>query len=370
MSVIGGPQVKTRFFQIASVAVFLLSASAQNSTTPPANASMSMIPTNGAELVPSGQNYSGNIEPIPWSTRPEVYDHTGNAVRHGRARLNMIRVHYYTAGSGPPLLLVHGTPKTNYYWYKLVPLLSQHYTIVAPDLRGFGYTDKPGAEMGYDSRTNAKDLADLMTMLGHSTFYVHGEDRGAEFAYVLAAEYRDRVLALSFGEMLLSGYGLDNASQFTESNVMLQYEQRGVWTWHIPFFYMIDVATMLITGHEEEFWTYFMEAECYNPISLSRQAIAEWTGLAKGPGGLRGILETYRAGLVNGQINHELVPNKLAMPVMTIGSPEFFGSLVKPEMEMAANNVTQSYIFEECGHSLALEAEVRLADALLGFFGQ
>jgi hypothetical protein len=123
---------------------------------------------------------------------------------------------------------------------------------------------------------------------------------GAEFAYVLAAEYRDRVLALSFGEMLLSGYGLDNASQFTDSNVMLQYEQRGVWTWHIPFFYQIDIATMLITGHEVEFWTYFMEAECYNPIALSREAITEWTGSAKSPGGLRGILETYRAGLVNG----------------------------------------------------------------------
>lgn len=110
--------------------------------------------------------------------------------------------------------------------------------------------------------------------------------------------------------MLLSGYGLDNASQFTESNVMLQYEQRGVWTWHIPFFYQIDIATMLITGHEKEFWTYFMEAECYNPIALSRQAIIEWTELAKGPGGLRGILETYRAGLVNGKaistVTHDL----------------------------------------------------------------
>lgn len=167
-----------RLPQILQAAASLLSfATAQNGTAPPASASMPMIPTNGAELVPSGQNYSGNIKPIPWSTRPEVYDHIGNAVRHGRARLNMVRMHYYTAGSGPPLLLVHGTPKTNYYWYKLVPLLSQHFTIVAPDLRGFGYTDKPGAEMGYDSRTNAKDLADLMTMLGHNTFYVHGEDR-------------------------------------------------------------------------------------------------------------------------------------------------------------------------------------------------
>lgn len=78
------------------------------------NASM---PMNGSSLIPAGSsNYSGNIPPISWTTRPEVYDHSGNAVRHGRARLNQIRMHYYTAGSGPPLLLIHGTPKTNYYW--------------------------------------------------------------------------------------------------------------------------------------------------------------------------------------------------------------------------------------------------------------
>ena len=166
------------FSQVILIAASLMFlACAQNGIAPTANDPMPMIPMNGAKLIPSAQNYSGNIKPIPWTTRPEVYDHTGNAVRHGRVRLNKIRMHYYTAGSGPPLLLVHGTPKTNYYWYKLVPLLTRHFTIVAPDLRGFGYTDKPGAEMGYDSRTNAKDLADLMTTLGYNTFYVHGEDR-------------------------------------------------------------------------------------------------------------------------------------------------------------------------------------------------
>ncbi|KAF2033154.1 alpha/beta-hydrolase [Setomelanomma holmii] len=269
----------------------------------------------------------------------EVYDHTGNAVRHGRARLYSIRMHYYTAGSGPPLLLVHGTPKTNYYCYKLVPLLSEHFTLVEPDLRGFGYTDKPGAEIGYNSSPNAKDLADLMTKLGHEQFYVHGEDRIS------------RVLTLSFGEMLLSGYGLDKYAQLTESNVMAQYEGIG----------------MLIQGKEREFWSYFMESECYNPIALSREAITEWTDAAKSPGGLRGILETYRAGLVNGQVNSMLMQQKLTLPVMTIGSPEFFGALVRPGMLMVANSVERSYMFEECGHSLALEAEVRLADALKGF---
>jgi hypothetical protein len=136
-----------------------------------------LIPLNGSTLIPSGNNYSGNIHPIPWSTRPEVYDHNGNAVRHGRARLNDIRMHYYIAGSGPPLLLIHGTPKTNYYWYKLVPLLTPYFTVVAPDVRGFGYTDKPPAAMGYNNTAQAADMAGLMDLLGFERFYVHGEDR-------------------------------------------------------------------------------------------------------------------------------------------------------------------------------------------------
>jgi hypothetical protein len=71
---------------------------------------------------------------------------------------------------------------------------------------------------------------------------------------------------------------------------------------------------------------------------------------------------------VSGKINTELRQNLLTLPVMTIGAPEFFGVNVREEMLLVANNVQQSYIFEECGHSLALEAEVRLAEALVGFF--
>ena len=98
-----------------------------------------------------------------------------------------LRWHYQKLGQGPVLLLLHGTPKTHFYWHKLIPLLTPHFTVVAPDLRGFGDTDKPPAEEGYDSLTNAKDVAALMTHLGHDSFHLHGEDRGAEFAYALAA---------------------------------------------------------------------------------------------------------------------------------------------------------------------------------------
>lgn len=56
---------------------------------------------------------------------------------------------------------------------------------------------------------------------------------------------------------------------------MAQQEGRGIWLWHIPFFWLPNVPEILITGKEEEFWAYFIESECYNPIAISRQAIEE-----------------------------------------------------------------------------------------------
>jgi pimeloyl-ACP methyl ester carboxylesterase len=135
---------------------------------------------------------------------PETFDHEKCAVKHGMARVNGIRLHYITAGHGPALLLLHGTPKTHYYWYKIMPHLTPHFSVVAPDLRGFGATDKPPASEGYDGATNAKDMIELMDQLGHEKFAVHGEDRGATYAFCLAGLYRDRVTHLSFCEMVLS----------------------------------------------------------------------------------------------------------------------------------------------------------------------
>ena len=297
----------------------------------------------------------------------EIHDDQGRAVNHGRARVNGIRMHYVTAGAGEPLLLRHGTPKNHYYWYKLIPLLTKHFTVVAPDLRGFGYTDKPPAEEGYDALTNAHDVAALMAGLGHDAYHVHGEDRGAEFAYALAATYRDRVKTLSFCEMLLSGEGLEEWSNFTPQNISAQFRQQGVWVWHIPFFWIPHLPEMLITGREREFWEFWIKAETWNPNAISDEAISEWINCLKAPGGLRGCLETYRAGLKNARINQDLKQQKLTLPIMTVGAPEFFGPLVEEQMLKVAEAVERSAIFDECGHSLSLEAEDRMATMLRDF---
>ncbi len=268
-----------------------------------------------------------------------------------------------SAGAGEPLLLLHGTPKTHYYWYKLIPLLTRDFTVVAPDLRGFGDTERPVAEEGYDVLTNADDMAGLMSALGHEQFHIHGEDRGAEFGYGLAATYPDRVKTLSFAEMLLSGEGLEEWSFFTPENI----ETKPPWLWHIPFFWLPDYPEMLITGKEKEFWSAWMKAETWNPSAITEEAIDEWISKITAPGGLRGVLETYRATLKNARINRELKKDKLKMPVLTIGAPEFFGELVEDQMQRVAEKVERAEVFEECGHSLALKAEDRLADLLREF---
>ncbi len=66
----------------------------------------------------------------------QITDHQGNSVSHGRVLVNGVRLHYVTAGSGTHLLLLHGVPKTSFYWYRIIPLLTPHFTIVGSGYQG------------------------------------------------------------------------------------------------------------------------------------------------------------------------------------------------------------------------------------------
>lgn len=300
----------------------------------------------------------------------EIYDHAGKPVTHGRARVNGIRMHYIHAGGGSEtLLLLHGTPKDSYYWYKLVPLLTKNFTIVAPDLRGCGYTDKPLTADGYDSATNVQDLKELLSQLKVETFHVHGEDRGAEFAFAVAASCRDRVKSLSFCEMAISGFGLEETSYWTQENVTAQYRQQGAWCWHLGFFAVPHVPEMLIQGHEREFWETFMRQECYDPTAIEPAALDHWVDCSVQPGGVRGILETYRAGPKSAAHHRELLEagGKLKVKTMAIGAQEFFGPVVEKSISRVVERVNRNEVFEQCGHSLALERPDRLARCLREF---
>lgn len=297
----------------------------------------------------------------------EMYDHNGKAVHHGLARTNGIRMHYTIAGEGPTILLLHGTPKTNAYWYQVMPILTRHFTVVAPDLRGFGYTDKPGASEGYDNETMVRDLEGLMKSLKCDRFYIHGEDRGAEYGWAYAAMHPEQVTAMSYGEMAISGYGIEEASYFTEENLTAQYNNTGKWLWHVPFFFTQNIPEMLLAGHECEFWDQLLKGSAYNPHSLSDELLAEWNDRFMAPGGMRGILETYRAEIKNMHINRNLIEKngKLKLPVITVGGIEFYGITVKDHAAKIFDNIKESCVLQECGHHLANEQPEQLAEIII-----
>ncbi len=289
-----------------------------------------------------------------------IVDHTGKPVEHGRAKVNGVRLHYVKAGAGEPLFLLHGVPKTHYHWRHVIPLLSKHFTVIAPDLRGLGDSEHP--VLGYDMKNMGEDIAQLATHLGYETFNLVGEDWGASTAYQVAAQYPDRVRKLVYQEMILPGYGLEDYSFLTEQNVKTY-----VWLWHINFYNVPDFPEMLITGKEREYFTYFIKHECHDPTAVSEDNLDEYIRCYSSPGGLRCCFEIYRATLASGHQNKEAAKTKLKMPVLAVGSQYFIGADNERQMREVAEDVRG--VILPRGHQLAEECPEQLAAEYIKFFG-
>jgi haloacetate dehalogenase len=111
-----------------------------------------------------------------------------------------IRIHARTAGSGAPVLLLHGYPETLAMWHRVAPALAERHAVVLADLRGYGGSDKPGPGIGdaaYAKRAMALDQVRLMAALGHGRFAVVGHDRGGRVAHRLALDHPLRVSAVA-----------------------------------------------------------------------------------------------------------------------------------------------------------------------------
>ncbi len=99
----------------------------------------------------------------------------------------------------PPLLLLHGFPQTHVLWHRVARQLAADYTLVLPDLRGYGDSSRlPGLpdHANYSKREMARDMVAVMDALGHARFFVCGHDRGGRVAHRLAVDHPERVLRL------------------------------------------------------------------------------------------------------------------------------------------------------------------------------
>jgi len=114
----------------------------------------------------------------------------GFAVR--RIHANGVDIHCVVGGSGPPLLLLHGYPQTHAMWHRIAPALAQHYTVVCPDLRGYGDSGKAASDAthaAYSKRAMAQDMVDVMRALGFARFRAAGHDRGGRVAHRLCVDH-------------------------------------------------------------------------------------------------------------------------------------------------------------------------------------
>jgi alpha-beta hydrolase superfamily lysophospholipase len=124
---------------------------------------------------------------------------------HHMAVVNGIQIHYVIGGHGLPVVLLHGWPETWYEWHKVMPALAKKYTVIVPDLRGLGDSSKPLT--GYDGKTTAEDIHQLVSQLGFKDIFLVGHDWGVQVAYSYAAAHPNEVRRLVILDIPVPGIG-------------------------------------------------------------------------------------------------------------------------------------------------------------------
>lgn len=132
-------------------------------------------------------------------------------------------IHTLVGGEGPPILLLHGAPQSHFSWAEVAVDLAKDYTVVATDLRGYGYSSKPeGGEnhINYSKRTMARDQVEVMSSLGYDEFVLFGHDRGGRVARRLTLDYPDKVQKLSVLDIVPAHYLYTNTTrEFAEAYI-------------------------------------------------------------------------------------------------------------------------------------------------------
>lgn len=204
------------------------------------------------------------------------------------AVIDGIDIHAIRGGSGPALLLLHGHPQTHAIWHKVAPVLAQHFTVVAADLRGYGDSGKPVGlpdHSNYSKRRMALDQVELMRTLGFEAFSVLAHDRGARVAARMALDHPAAV------EKLVT---LDIAP------TLAMYEQtsfdfaRAYWHW----FFLIRPAPFpetLIRADPDQYLRQTMGTRSAGLKPFAQEAYAEYLRCLSDPAAAHGLCEDYRA---------------------------------------------------------------------------
>jgi haloacetate dehalogenase len=266
-------------------------------------------------------------------------------------------MHYVIAGSGAPLVLLHGWPQSWYEWRKVIPALAERFTVVAPDLRGLGDSGKP--LIGYDKRTLATDVRELVRQLGFAKIGVMAHDWGGAVAFYLCYDNRELVDRLFILDMIP---GLARAGEPIPLEVALRL--------HHVFFHggNSDFAQKLVSPNIAAFITHYLTTTEYNysPAVFTPEDIAEYVRVNSNPGSIRAGFQYYATGLREDTVNLKSCTQKLTLPVLAWGGEALLGNIV-PHWQAVAENVTGGAV-AECGHFIPEEKPEFVIEKALEFF--
>jgi pimeloyl-ACP methyl ester carboxylesterase len=277
---------------------------------------------------------------------------------HHTASVNGIQMHYVMGGKGDPLVLLHGYPQTWYEWHYIMPALAKNYTVIAPDLRGFGDSSKPLT--GYDGKTTAEDIYQLVAQLGFNKIFLAAHDVGSQTAFSFTVAHPNNVTKLVIMDFPFPGF------------LPPSFGSNGPW-W-FSFYQQQDIPESLIQGKEREYISSFMKGLAYNPSAIKEEDIDVWTSHAVAPGGLRGSFEHFRAFPTDAQQNKETAKSKIATPVLALGGDvypalggDIPGNFAYSSLQSLASNVTGITV-PLSGHWIPEEQPQFVIDQLFKFF--
>ncbi len=268
-----------------------------------------------------------------------------------------------TGGSGPPLLLLHGYPQTHLMWRKLAPRLAAAFTVVVPDLRGYGDSSKPPAgadNAGYSKRALALDQVETMAALGFERFAVAGHDRGARVAHRLARDHPERIERMALLDIVPTLYRFETIDQKAATS-----------SWH--WFFLIQprgFPERLIGSEAEFFLRHQLGALLRDPAKLEPEAFAEYLRCFGNPETIRATCDEYRAGATIDLVHDRADRGRrLTMPLLVLwGERSSQGSGYDMLAVWREHAETVSGHGIASGHFLAEEAPEETYRALHGFF--
>jgi pimeloyl-ACP methyl ester carboxylesterase len=284
----------------------------------------------------------------------------GVTFSHHVASVNGIQMHYVIGGQGDPLVLLHGWPQTWYEWRHIMPALAKKYTVIAPDLRGLGDSSKPLT--GYDGKTTAEDIYQLISQLGFKQqILLVAHDIGSQTAYSFAAAHPDKVSKLVIMDFPFPGF------------IPLEFENE---LWWFAFHQTPNLPEAIVEGKEREYMSWFFNGLAYNPDAITEEDTDKYVSYYSSPGGMRAGFEYYRAFSQDAEDNKESAAmGKLTIPVLVLSGDiypalggDFPGNTTLNSTQALAENV-KGVIVPYSGHWIPEEQPDFVIAQLSKFFG-